>query len=117
VDTVDAQFSWYDMSLDKLPVRDTLLKKITLTRIYNSMLVSWEGPGAGVNGIKGYEIKVNNETVALTDGNIFVYPNLVRCDCYVFNVVALSDDNSILDNRSFVYAPYEGNTFNCGKLI
>jgi hypothetical protein len=75
----------------------------------------WEGPLAGENGLKGYEVMVNNEIVVLTDGNVFIYTDFSILECYVFNVAAISDNNTILDYCSVAYAPRGRETSNCRR--
>jgi hypothetical protein len=159
VDSVEAQFSWYDnsvdpnggainyrirpvdefgnpglysntimveldqrtvsgdntLSLDEPPVRENRIEKIEIRTFDDSVLISWEGPLPGENGLKGYEVRVNNEIVVLTDGNVFIYTDFSRLECYVFSVAAISDDNTLLDYRSVAYAPRGRETANCRR--
>jgi len=81
----------------------------------NTFLLAWEGPPAGENGLKAYEIRVNNETIALTDTNIYLLENVGRDVCQLISVAAISDDDRILDFRSTLITRFQGSTFECSR--
>ena len=66
----------------------------------NTFLLAWEGPPAGENALQTYDIRVNIETVALTDTNIYLFENAARDVTQMVFVAAISDDDRILDFRS-----------------
>jgi len=95
------------LSLNDLPVPPNFINSLTFNFFSGTVgLLSWDGSRAGENGVKGYEIRINNESVELTDGNSFLFQDFVPLECVLLTVRAISDDNEILDTRSVVGFPF-----------
>ena len=89
------------LSLEDANLPSRLINSINVLFLSGSSgIVSWDGPPAGENGLQGYEIRVNNETIEFTSSSLFRFENLIPNTCVTFAVAAISDNNAILDFRT-----------------
>jgi len=79
----------------------------------NGYLVLWSGSEVGTNGLKGYELRVNNEPVVFTDGFYHRLDNINRSDCNLISVAAMSDQGTIFDYRTIVTNRFSRNYSSC----
>lgn len=65
-----------------------------------TILVTWDALTESDIALAGYEIRVNNETVAFTRNTVFLRGGFGREFCGVVSVLAIGDDGQILETAS-----------------
>jgi len=79
----------------------------------NTYFVIWSGSEPGTNGLKGYEVRINNEPVVFNDGFIHRLDSFDRSDCNIISVAAMSEQGVIYDYRSIVTNRFSRNYSSC----
>ena len=89
------------LSLDQSNLPPRVINNVSLRFFTNtSGIISWDGPTAGENGLQGYEVRVNNETVGFTSSNFLQFGDFPASVCSTVAIAAISDNNTILDFRT-----------------
>ena len=68
-----------------------------------------------INMLTVVETRVNNETVAITETNLFIVEGFADSDCLLVTVAAISDDDKILDFRSTLNLVFQGSIIECNR--
>ena len=90
-----------------------IVRSIQVVRFAGEQLVVWQGSVPGDNGLKGYELRLNNEPVLFTTGFSTNLSDLVDTSrCHVITVAAIADDDTIIDYRAVVFNRLSRN-FSC----
>ena len=76
---------------------------IDIVSLATEIIIAWQGSKPGSNGRKGYEAKVEYETVASTSNLAYPSSSFVNGACNFVSAAAISDDNTILDYRSIIF--------------
>jgi len=79
----------------------------------NTRFVVWSGSEPGTNGLKGYEVRINNEPVVFIDGFVHRLDSFNNSDCNIISVAAMADDGTIFDYRSIVSNRFSRNYSSC----
>jgi len=81
----------------------------------NNYFVVWSGSVPGMDGLKGYEVRINNEPVVFNDGFVHRLESFNRSDCTIISVAAMSDDGTIFDYRTIVTNRFSRNYSSCSN--
>jgi len=79
----------------------------------NTYFVIWSGSEPGTDGLKGYEVRINNEPVVFNDGFVHRLESFNRSDCNIISVAAMSDQGTIFDYRTIVTNRFSRNYSSC----
>lgn len=76
---------------------------VSVVRSGNRYSVVWTGSMPGLDGLKGYEVRVNNEVVGFNDGfRLRLDSSFESGECNVISVAAMSEQGLIFDYRTTV---------------
>ena len=79
----------------------------------NNYYVIWTGSEPGVDGLKGYEVRINNDPVVFADGFVHSLKSFNRSDSNIISVAAMSEDRTMFDYRSIVNNRFLRNYSSC----
>lgn len=72
---------------------------------FSSILVTWNALDDSQIPLAGYEIRLNNETVAFTNNTLYFNDRIEEDFCGVVSVLAIDDDGGILETTSAALIP------------
>ena len=102
------------INLADTPAPNRLIDSIDFQFVNVSLsIISWDAPRVGENGVAAYEIRANNETIGITDNNLFLLRGFSSTQCVLLSVAAISEDGQILDFRSTIRIINQGALFAC----
>lgn len=86
---------------------------LRFVRSGNTAVVTWAGSVPGTNGLKGYEVRLNNEAIAFNNGFFHRLESFNTDVCNEISVAAVSEEGTIFDYRTIVLNRFSRNFDNC----
>lgn len=116
VDNVTGQVTYADESNTFDFVQPThSVDSLRLSRSGNDLILTWSGSEPGSNGLKGYEVRINNEPVVFKDSFTHRVESINSSDCNLISVAAVSDQGTIFDYRTLVSNRFSPNFSSCSN--
>lgn len=79
------------------------IENLFVASLATEVIVAWDGKTPGTEGLKGYEVRMNGETVALTTNTFYTSSQFINGACNVVAVTAIADDGTRLNQASYSF--------------
>jgi len=86
---------------------------LRMTFAGNDRVIVWSGSVPGSDGLKGYELRINNEPVIFTDSFVHRLESFNSGDCNRISVAAVSEQGTYFDYRTIVTNRFSRNYSSC----
>lgn len=87
-----------ETSVGLFPIDNLFVATVT-----SEVIIAWDGKKPGTDGLRAYEVRMNNERVALTTNTFYTSSQFTNGICNVVAVVAIADDGTRLNQASYSF--------------